>query len=530
MQSPLNKYGDVEVLGDEVIYSIPIAYLEEESLSEIEEKYKHKGHSLKDANHFLFAHDISMVTNRVIFSYYLEHVKSFFYLRQLYFEDQMYYFRSFIELAKHNDEDTRVIWDKYNFFVDLTDGTIKALVFEFEGHKLYNLTPTLDGLKEIILLSLTTLHRVLGKPRIIDFIDQRDTVIRFAEQILRADTVFDVERILEEHITNFEREEAAKREREEYLKGLSFMQRRKELQKEKKADRAKTLATNKLIGSTSATASFSGGQRALRGRGDLMAPTTKRQAVDKEKFTNTKTFYLGSAAVAVMVIAYMGFDNAIDKKEAQAQAVQQQQQEAALSSDQVAEVYRLTMADDAAGALKILETADYSKLAETEQKQMIKLYEKTGQYQKAIELDPKYADTVVNNLVAAKKFDELKNLQKAIPNSDPINYEVAFQEKDYDKLIVIAEGIEMNDRRKKELLLSYLYNDLNMEAKLLVSQENNAQLAKQMKQKMADYTVESKRIKSLNDQIAAAEKNGNKAKVQNLQNTLSKLETKLNAI
>lgn len=528
MQSPLNKYGDVEVLGDEVMYSIPLSYMQEETLSEIEENYKHKGHSLKDANHFLFAHDITMVTNRVIFSYYLEHVKSFFYLRQLYFEDQIYYFRSFIELAKHNDEDTKIIWDKYNFFVDLTDGTVKALVFEFEGHKLYNVTPTLDGLKEIVLLSLTTLHRVLGKPRIVDFIDQRAIVIRFAEQILRADTVSDVERIIEEHITQYEREEATKREREEYLKGLSFIARRKELNKQKKMEQAKTKATNQLIGSSSVT-SFATGKHGLRGKGDLLAPTNKRATVEKEKFTDSKTFYLGSAAIAVLLILYVGFDNAVDNKNAQAQEAAQQQA-AGLSADQVAEVYRLSMADDAAGATKILESVEYSKLAETEQKQLLKLYEKTGQYQKAIDLDPKYADTVVSNLVASKKIDDLKKLQKEVPNSDAINYEVAFQDQKYDQLIVIAAGIEMNDRRKQQLLLAYLYSNLNIEAKQLINQEKDENIAKALKQKMSDYTAQSKRIKELNNEIAAAEKNKNTQRVQNLKNALSKLEAKLNTI
>ncbi|MEK4114550.1 hypothetical protein MHH92_30380 [Paenibacillus sp. FSL M7-1414] len=523
MQSTVNKYGEIEVVGNEVHYSIPLSYTDFDSLDELETVYKQKGISLAAFKNYLFAHDITLVTNRVVFTYFLEDMKSFFYLRQLYFEDQIYYFRSFIELAKNNPN-TAILWDKNNLFVDLTDSKIKALVFEFDGHRLYSTPPTLDGLKEVILLSLTTLYRVLGKPRLIDFIDQRDKVIRFAEQVLRASSVQEVERVLEETIVNVERQEEIRREYEESLKQMKFFERRKEIRKAK--------ANGKLTAATSSEF-VEKSNRGLRSKNDLVRPVKKKgDQEEKQGFFSSKYFYLGSVGVAAVIL----LANTLTPPNPDANAassenpeVQQTQEIPALNSDQVADVYRKIMNGENEEALKILDTVGYENLAEAEKKQMILLYEKEGLYEKLMQLDPSQADTVVMKMIENKETAKLKELQAQYPDAAPVNYEVAYMTAKYDTVIGLAKDIDMTDseladRRKNQLLISYLWSGLIQEATQLAGDDP------EMKEKVTQFKSSNQRIKELTNKINVAQNKKDDKQVKELKQKIEQIKANVNRI
>ncbi|SFS99947.1 hypothetical protein [Paenibacillus sp. 453mf] len=525
MQSTVNKYGEIEVVGNEVHYSIPLSYTDFDSLDELETVYKQKGISLAAFKNYLFAHDITLVTNRLVFTYFLEDMKSFFYLRQLYFEDQIYYFRSFIELAKNNPN-TAILWDKNNLFVDLTDSKIKALVFEFDGHRLYSTPPTLDGLKEVILLSLTTLYRVLGKPRLIDFIDQRDKVIRFAEQVLRASSVQEVERVLEETIVNVERQEEIRREYEENLKQMKFFERRKEIRKAK--------ANGKLTAATSSEF-VEKPNRGLRSKNDLaLARPVKKKGDQEEKqgFFSSKYFYLGSVGVAAVILLANTLTppnpdaNAASSENAE---VLQTQEKPALNSDQVADVYRKVMNGENEAALKILETVGYENLAEAEKKQMVLLYEKEGFYEELLQLDPTQSDTVVMKMIENKETAKLKELQIQYPDAASINYEVAYMTAKYDTVIGLAKDIDMTDgeladRRKNQLLVSYLWSGLIQEATQLAGDDP------EMKEKVTQFKSSNRRIKELTNKINVAQNKNDDKQVKELKQKIEQIKANVNRI
>ncbi|QNR70565.1 hypothetical protein IAQ67_29345 (plasmid) [Paenibacillus peoriae] len=522
MQSTVNKYGEIEVIGNEVHYSIPLSYTGFNSVDDLETAYKQRGISLAPFQNYLFAHDITLVTNRLVFTYFLEDMKSFYYLRQLFFEDQIYYFRSFIELAKNN-HNTAILWDKNNLFVDLTDSKVKALVFEFDGHRLYNMPPTLDGLKEVILLSLTTLYRVLGKPRLVDFIDQRDKVIRFAEQVLRASSVQEVERVLEETIVNVERQEEIRREYEESLKQMKFFERRKEIRKAK--------ATGKLTAATS-TEFVEKPKRGLRSKNDLVQPAKKKSdQEEKQGFFSSKYFYLGSAGVAaVLLVANTLSSPDPDVKAAPSENAQVQTEEKqALNSDQVADVYRKVMNGENEAALKVLEQVGYENLAEAEKKQMLQLYEKEGMYEKLLKLDPNQADAIVMKMVENKETAKLKELQTQFPDSAPVNYEVAYMTAKYDTVIGLAKDIDMTDseladRRKNQLLVSYLWSGLLEEATKLAGDDPEA------KKKVTQFKSSNQRIKELTNKINVAKNKKDDKQVKELTQKIEQIKANINRI
>ncbi|AOZ94877.1 hypothetical protein [Paenibacillus crassostreae] len=539
MQTTVNKYGEIEVVGNEVQYSIPLAYADFDNLDDLETAYKQKGISLSPFKNYLFAHDLTLVTNRLVFTYDLQDMKSFYYLRQMYFEDQIYYFRSFIDLAKNNSN-TPILWDKNNIFVDLTDGTIKALVFEFDGHRLYNIPPTLDGLKEVILLSLTSLFRVLGKPRLVDFIDQRDKVIRFAEQVLRASSIQEVERVLEETVVNVEREEEIRREYEEKLKGMKYLERRKEIHKNK--------AAGKFVAATS-TEFAERSKRGLRSQNDVVQTISKKEnQEEKQGFFSSKYFYLGSAGIAAVILIVNIFTPSDpDVKASPTEQVQEQKTEGklslsseqvqeqkteerlSLSSEQVADIYRKSIAGENKEALIILEQVGYENLVATEQKHMIQLYEKEGLYEKVLQLDPNQAESVVSKLIESKQTDKLKGLQSQFKELPPVNYEVAYMTSKYDTVIGLAGDIDLTDsvladRRRNQLLVAYLWSGLNQEATKLAGEDTV------MKERIIRFGESNQRIKELTNKISAAQNKNDDKQVIELKQKIENIKANLNRI
>lgn len=522
MQSTINKYGEIEVIGNEVHYSIPLSYTDFNSLDELETAYKQKGMALSAFRNYLFAHDVALITNRLVFTYDLEGMKSFYYLRQLFFEDHIYYFRSFIELAKNNPN-TAILWDKNNLFVDLTDGTIKALVFEFDGHRLYHLPSTLDGLKEVILLSLTTLYRILGKPRLVDFIDQREPVIRFAEQVIRATTIQEIERVLEETIVNVERKEEIRREYEKRLKGMKYFERRKEIRQAKAAHRFTAASTEFVEKPT----------RGLRSRNDLIQ-TTKKQGDPEEKqgFFSSQYFYLGSAGVAAVLLVANMFSSPNPDANASTKGTTTQVQEegkTALTPDQIVDVYRKIMNGENQAALNVLEQAGYKNLAEAEKKQMLQLYEKGGMYEKLLQLDPNQVDAIVLKIIQNKEIGKLKELQTHFPHAVPIQFELAYMKGEYDTVIGLAKDINLKDsklanRRKNQLLVSYLWSGLLEEATKLAGDQL------EMKNKITQFTSSSQSIKQLTDQIGIAQSQNDSKQVEELKQKIEQLKATVNKI
>ena len=294
MQSPINKYGELEITGDKAEYRMHLSYLQVEALDDLELAYRQKGSELAFSSNYIFAKELKLMTNRVCFEYELPDVKSFYYLRQLYFEEQVQFFRSFIEMVR-NDSVARVLWDKNNFFVDLTDYQIKALIFEFPCHPVHQKEDAFAGAKEMILLTLTTLPRVHGKPRLVDFIDQRESVIRFAEQLIRTRALDELEQLINQTIRLLEEEANIKKERQAELRKLGYFARRKELKQDRK-ERERLTAI--------AAASTKKQRYEVRTPRDL--GTAKANKEEKEslwsKVYNSKITYVGAAALAVVIL------------------------------------------------------------------------------------------------------------------------------------------------------------------------------------------------------------------------------------
>jgi hypothetical protein len=502
-QFTINKYGEVEVEQNELRYFIPIAYTEASELDELEEAYRRKGKELMDSPYYLFANNLEVVRNRFCFTFQLEEIKAFHYIRQFPFEEQLYYLRSLVEMAK-NIEQTPVLWDKNSLLVDLTDGKIKTFIFGFDKHPIHVSQDAVDGLKETIILALTTLHRVLGKPRRIDFIDQRECVIRFAEGVLHAKSVEDIEQHLKDTILEVKHQ--LEQEKKEQPKPSAFTVFKKKWK------------VKKEVASTAEDPRF----QFSRKKPNLPAPYEK-----KKSFWDNKYVYLSASALALIFLignSTGAFDFSKPAKEAKAK----QEQKEIISSSKLINVYQKALTGNEQEALDQLERYGYDNLSKKDQKVMLSLYKETGQSEKAIKLKPKYAEEVVNDLINNQKYDDLRTLQSKIDNP-VVNYEVAYLDKKWDEVIRWKDDVKMTDRRKKQVLSAYLHLGRMDEAKKLAAE------SPELIQKIQDFEMKKKQIEDLKKRIQEIQKNEKDAKkrdeqVKKLNEQIKHMETAINNI
>ncbi|ABO68786.1 Hypothetical protein GTNG_3453 (plasmid) [Geobacillus thermodenitrificans NG80-2] len=501
-QFPINKYGEVEVEQNELRYFIPIAYIEASELDELEEAYRRKGKELMDSPYYLFANNLEVVRNRFCFTFQLEEMKAFHYIRQFPFEEQLYYLRSLVELAK-NIEQTPILWDKNSLLVDLTDGKIKTFLFGFDKHPIHVSQDVVDGLKETIILALTTLHRVLGKPRRIDFIDQREIVIRFAENILHGKSVSEIGRVVEDTILEIERQlEQEKKEQQKSNVLTAF--------KEKWNAKKETAATVEQPV-----------WRFSKKKSNLPAPYEK-----KKSFWDNKYVYLSASALALIILIGNSTGAFDFSKPEEAKAKQEQTE--VIPSNKLIGIYRQAITGDKQKALDQLERLGFDNLSKKDQKVMLSLYEETGQPEKAIKLKPEYAEKVVNDLVSNQKYDDLRTLQSKVDNP-VVNYEVAYLDKKWEDVVRLKDKVKMTDRRKSQLLSAYLHLERVDEAKNLAAE------SPELLQKIQDFEMKKKQVEDLKMQVQQVQKNEKDAKkrdeqVKKLNEQIKQLEAAINNI
>src|SRR5699024_9721943 len=181
-------------------------------LEMLEENYRNKVKGMGYIDCFFYADSITAIRDRLQMTFDMTGAFDFHNIRNLNFEDMFPYFQSMIEMAR---VDVDILWEKDNFALDTQEERVKAFLFDFEGFRLYKKDNPLDGLKELILLALTNKESILGKPRRVDFIQQDERVIEFAEEILRCNSVEDVETICLGYAKEIEYERERERQEEE---------------------------------------------------------------------------------------------------------------------------------------------------------------------------------------------------------------------------------------------------------------------------------------------------------------------------
>lgn len=457
MHFPLNKYGEVEIQNDELRYFFPIVHTDVNDLETFEKSYRKKKQELSDSDCYIFANQLDVVRDRFCFSFQLENMKAYHYIRQFAFVEQLYYFQSLVKLAQ-NYKKTPILFDRNSLLLDLTDRKIKTFVFGFSKHKIHIIVDPVEGLREMILFALTTLNHVIEKPRRVDFIDQRDVVIRFAENILHAKSVNEIEQHIAESILEFERQ----------------------LESEKKASKSKLNFNFASIAS-------------------------KFRIKSNEKDESPKEFDYETPEETSEVTATVVEDtNRKDKTETEQEKPEEKNpkeyiqrsvtaigkliksKKKAVSPEMLIDAYQAALLGQKQEALDILERFGYDNLNKKDQKIMLLLYKDTDQAKKALKLSPEFAEEIVTDFVSKGKLEDLRDLEDL--NNPVINYELAYLDGKWESVLELRKYVKMTNRRRGQLVSAHLNMGRIEEAKKLAEEDS------ELNKKIKDYVVERYRM------------------------------------
>jgi len=460
---PINKIGNLEFENNTAKYRLPITEFNTDELSIIEKNIKRKVRSLEGLPYYLLPYEIQIINSSVIFYYELVNYKSFHYLRQLDFKEQLKYFASLVEIAKRHEE-TRILWDMHNFVVDPYEEITKVLIYESENIKIYEKTDALNGVKELILISLTTLNKILGKPTKMDFINRRDDIIQFAETILKIDNLEDLD-----HYINTRRIE--------YEHGMVEVEPEgsDERQTPVQGDR-NTLFRIKLPKIN---------MKQLSKRKDYNNPNGKKKGSDKTVQLAISILIL--SLVLNNVLSSQTEEQPEKKEKVVTENVQgnidEKRKVNKSNSEDLLEAYRLSLNGETKKALNILEGIGFNNLPEKDQEIMLDLYQDDGQYHKVIDLSPSRVKDIVNLIIANGEEEKLHEIKKKMKTKNAyVEFEVAHLNQEWQKIIELKDKVELNGRREQQIVEAYIALDKLDEAEEFATKVGNPDLLANIKE------------------------------------------------
>lgn len=131
-------------------------------------------------------------------------------------------------------------------------------------------------------------------------------------------------------------------------------------------------------------------------------------------------------------------------------------------------------------AVKFLNQLDFSTLSPKDKKIVLYTYVQTDQIQKALDLDPTYAESVIQYLVDK---DQLKKVLSFKSNSVTIQFEQAAYKKEYKTVLQLYEKVPIDVRRGKAIVRAYVSEDRPQEAMNFAKGTNQGKIIEYAKAK-----------------------------------------------
>ncbi|AEA19233.1 MULTISPECIES: hypothetical protein [Bacillus cereus group] len=463
MRVNINKLANIEIEDNTLKYRIPITELNQDDLNIIEKNLKRKIQSIDNDPHYLVPFEMQILNASLILYYDMEKYKSFEYLRSLEFSEQLKYFSSMIQIAK-NSVHTKTLWNKYNFVLDEYEDKMKVVIYETTDLKIYDIKDSLIGVKELILLSLTKLTQIYGKPRRTDFIDPSDEIIQFAETLLQIDDLEDLDHFVNTKMIQSEHFEPEETEVEE-----------EKVTKDKKW--SLKLKSNK---------------------NDIKKREKKQQQQKKKKKNNSKKTYIILGSVIILAIGLnFALTSLNDSKSAEKNKQNAKKQYHAevlkknkldnkpLSQDEkdkLFDAYQTALIGENQKAIESLENIGYENLRSVDQQVLDNLYKKTDQVYKLFDKKPSLVKGIVNEMLANNKGDELLKIQEKMESKSPyVDFEVAYINKDWKKVVELKDEVDLNGRREKQIVEAFTSLKKYKEAKDFAQKVGNPVLLEEIK-------------------------------------------------
>lgn len=464
----INKNGNIEVEHNIIRYRIPLTEFNTEDINDFEQDIKRKEHELKHNPLFLRPFQIEFINASVVYYYDVTSFKSFLSIRALDFKEKLKYFASLIEIAK--TEGTVITWDKNNFVLDEYEETIKAIIYETDLMKIHEKTDAFEGLKELILISLTNLDSILTKPRKVNFLDQDNKIIEFAETVLlKIGDIDDLDDYIQTKLIEYDYDESIDLDIEE------------------------PVTTKKMTRSISKNPPIKKSKKSKKSKSKNSIPKSKG---NRFNLTGKQIFMYGGLGILLVlgiILNMLGSGGETTKKDNNVDLtiediLEENNQLSNLNPVSVKETeydrelllaYRYNLLNESQKSLAILESIGYDNLTEEDQYIMLNIYETNDQYEKSIALNPARAENIVSALVSADDTNRIIELAENLEYSNPfIEFEYAYLQGEMEKVIQLKDKVLLNGRRERQIMDAYIRLENLDQAKEFAEKRGNPDLTK----------------------------------------------------
>lgn len=452
MQRTINRYGEFTVTENKGILKTMYQNLDPLiTVDIIQKNYVDKIEKLGFSSNILVIQHFSKVYDGIEFTYSLKNKLPYIDIRGLQFNEQLVLFKSLISVAtlseKHN---TVMLWEKENFLIDTETDSIKALLFEFEGYPIHFRQDNHNGLKNMILLGLTNLQKITGMPKRINFIDQSDNMIQFANQLLLCKNNEEIEYLIDQSILH---------EEEIRLTRMSEIEQKRKFKRLRKKEDNLPLTVD---------------YKRLMKQQLVSAGSSKDKVVeDNRRITLKLADKLMSPKGLIILTVVLGFlvtfvfsilPNMLEGQN------KTQTAELVKIKDKTTNSYRYYVQGNKEKAYAVLDGIEYENLpTEKDRKVLIQYYIEQDKFTKALTTDKNSAYQIGDHLITKNRIEELKKL-KEITKNKVLTFDVATVNREYQAVIQYYPDLtQTNDRRGNELVRAYFLTNQPDELEKLIA-------------------------------------------------------------
>ncbi|MGW8041236.1 hypothetical protein ACWEX2_13520 [Staphylococcus xylosus] len=533
----LNRFGEIEIEGNDITYFAPVTNFSNQHVR-VEDLENDYSKFLEEINYNEVLAQVNQfdVDGKYIkFKYHQESTSGYHTIRNLSFDQQLFYFRSLVEIAKLQDKySMQVLWKLENFILctEENDEKVKALLYQFsDDMKIYDKTKSLDGLKRMILIGLTNLNSIIGKPTRADFVNKDQEVIDFAEDVLESASIDDIESNIQNRIDVIEQQKEEERKQAELnndkksrSKLIPLKKKKGELEKRSPKDQIKE--NLKKEAQQKKTGEKQKKDFSIKGIKNKMFKTTKSTIIT--------IIVMLLVVFLIMLMPNIASNNSKDKEEkAQEQKI----------NNKITSIYREYVNGNESKAHQKMFAIDYKKIPNKKDKKIyLNWLVKDKKYTKALDLNKDVAYTIGEN-INDDNVDQLKKIN-ANDKYKVLSFYIADQEKDYQTMIEMQNAVDLkrkdvanklaqsyvltNQKSELDKLIDKIEKDKGTSSKEYKNMNNAKQFYEASNEELEEMKKEKDEAKDEVDQakkdVDKASKKDKKSKEKQLDNARESLE------
>lgn len=463
MYKSFNKLGNVEIEGNILKYRIATQEINTEDEIEIEKSLKRVLQNTNDHSIFLLPFDIKTINRYMVLFYDLSSYRGLDYLRELELYEKIPYFLSLIKIAKAENLNIRVLWDQLNFVVDRHEQTLKALYFETDTLKVYEDKDAFKSVVDFMIMSMTTLNKVISLPKRNDFIYTSEENITFVETIFRLENLDDLYMYIESLAIELEMNESENKEEKTEKNSKLFKKFTKE---KKKKSTKKTVPTY---------------------RKHKKNDTKTKKADPNKKMMKMSFIFVGFALGLLLLLPIISPEEKPEEVKLTKEEINGKDsffKESKKYDGELVTAYRKAYNSQYKDAYSILSQVPKNSLSSFDVPMVISVYNNVNKLSVLLEEVPSLASTVVTFLLADEDTDQsekLNEINDAMEVKNPyIQFEVFYSEGNYKEMLKIKDKLEMNGRREQQILDAYLSLGKISDARNFANESGDPNLIKQV--------------------------------------------------